>query len=150
MVGSLGRLTLIGGNGFRGKFGVVVCCIIDGTILEIGIVGRLIVVGITFPTFNMCPLLPFVVFIILSAIPFVIAPCVDIARELLLHPFTTPFVPLVSAIVKIARPFDVVPILFGLSIAILLPFTCCVPLMMPLAIFVNLVLRLPFTIGSGT
>ena len=120
MVGSFGRLTLICGNGFIGRFGVVVC-IIDGT-LEIGIVGRLIVVGITFPTFNMCPLLPFVVFIILSGIPFVIAPF-DITIELLPHPFTTPFVPLVSAIVKIARPFDVVAILFGLSIAILLPFT---------------------------
>ena len=53
-LGSLGRATLIGGKGFIGRFNVVGS--ITVLTLEIGIVGRLMVVGIPFATFRICPL----------------------------------------------------------------------------------------------
>ena len=54
--GPFGRVTLIGGKGFIGRLTV------EGLImvftLEIGMVGKVMVVGSTLPTFRICPLLP--------------------------------------------------------------------------------------------
>lgn len=142
--GSLGRVTLIGGNGFIGRFGVVGCIIVAP--LEIGMVGKLMVVGSTFPTFKICPVLPFDVFMILS----LIMRLLDIEMDWPLHIFTTPFLTLVSAMVMIALTADGVAILLELLMDIPFPLICGELLRMPFVIDVSLVLRLPFTIGSGS
>ena len=140
MFGSLGRATLIGGNGFIGRLGVVGCIIVAP--LEIGIVGKLMVAGSTFRTFKICPLLLFDVL--------VSEPLLDIERVWPLNTFTTPFLALVSAMVMIVLTADGVEILLELLIDIPVPLICGELLRMPFVIDVSLVLRLPFTIGSGS
>ena len=118
--------------------------------LEIGMVGRLIVVGIPFPTFKICPLVPLDVLIILSARIWGIWLLFVIVKGCPLQMFTTPFLILDSAIVTMFLMLGFELDILCPLIDILVPLICGDPLIIPFVIAVSLVLRFPLVIGSGS